>query len=103
MLAEGRGGFIDFGKFRERLTDIVWHGKMPELTEEERAEAAKRMTGGPPPMDALEEARALYQASKERQASPADEPTPTAPPMDPLEEARAMYEASKQRLAAKKN
>ena len=68
MLSEGRGGFIDFGKYRERLTDIVWHGKMPEMTPEERAEAAKAPSG-PPPDTALEEARALYEASRQRQAA----------------------------------
>jgi hypothetical protein len=66
LLAEGRGGFMDYAKYRDRLTDIVWHGKTPELTPEERAEAAKDPSG-PPPASALDEARALYEASKQRQ------------------------------------
>jgi hypothetical protein len=69
MLGEGRGGFMDYSKYRDRLTDIVWRGKVPELTPEERAEAAKHAAASPPPQSALEEARAMYEASKQRLAA----------------------------------
>ena len=68
MLSEGKGGFIDYGKYRSRLTDIVWLGIMPELTAEERVEAAKTPTGEAPPQSAMDEARALYEASRQRLA-----------------------------------
>jgi hypothetical protein len=69
MLAEGRGGFMDYGKYRDRLTDIVWRGIMPELTPEEKAEAAKSGAGQPVPESAMDEARALYERSKQLQAA----------------------------------
>lgn len=71
MLDDGRGGFSDFGKYRERLTDIIWNGVVPELTAEERAEQAKAAPGGPIPQAALDEARALFEASKQAQAAQA--------------------------------
>jgi hypothetical protein len=68
MLEEGKGGFMDFSKYRDRLTDIVWHGIVPVLTPEEQAAAAKE-PAGPPPVSALDEARALFEASKQRLAA----------------------------------
>lgn len=67
MLNEGKGGFINFSEYREKLTAIVWRGEMPELTPEEKAEAAKELIGKPTPVSALDEARALFEASKQRQ------------------------------------
>jgi len=68
MLSEGKGGFIDYSKYRQQLTDIIWGGKVPELTPEQQVEAAQEAVGEPTPQSALEEARALYEASKQRQA-----------------------------------
>lgn len=66
MLEEGKGGFVDYPRYREILTDIMWHGKQPELTKEEaersekrKLEDAKKAVGAPTPVSALEEARAL--------------------------------------------
>ena len=64
MLGEGRGGMIDFSKYREQLTNIMWHGKTPETVPGEKGEPA-----GPPPDSVLEEARAMYEASKQRLAA----------------------------------
>lgn len=61
MLGEGRGGMIDFSKYREQLTNIMWHGRTPESAPGEPA--------GPPPDSVLEEARAMYEASKQRLAA----------------------------------
>lgn len=67
MLSEGKGGFVDYGEYREKLTAIVWRGEMPELTPEQKAEAAKASVGQPTPEDVLAEARALYNAGKQHQ------------------------------------
>jgi len=60
MLAEGRGGLVDYGKYRQTLTDIVWRGVTPGSTTGS-AEAV--------PESALDEARAMYEASKQRLAA----------------------------------
>jgi hypothetical protein len=72
MLSEGKGGMMDYGKYRKTLTDIVWRGIEPELTPEERAEQAKAASGQPPPADALAEARALFEAAKRRREESAN-------------------------------
>lgn len=67
MLNEGKGGFINYSEYRETLTAIVWRGEMPEQTPEQKADATKELIGKPTPTSALNEARALFEASKQRQ------------------------------------
>lgn len=66
MLSEGKGGFMDYPRYRDILTDVLWYGKEPELTPEEKERSAKKKiadakkaVGGPTPVSALDEARAL--------------------------------------------
>lgn len=66
MLREGQGGMVDYPRYRDILTDIVWHGKKPELTQEEKERVAKKeiadtkkAVGIAAPQSALDEARAL--------------------------------------------
>jgi len=68
MLEDGKGGMGDYGLYRQRLTDIMFHGKMPDLSPEEQAAQAEQATGGPPPESALDEARVLFEQAKARQA-----------------------------------
>lgn len=62
MLSEGKGGFADFGKYRELLTDIFWHGKNPGTGDV--VESANAAIGQPTPAEALAEARAMYDRAK---------------------------------------
>lgn len=59
MLREGRGGMIDYPKYRDSLTDIIWHGNLPERTPEQQIQRTKDTVGKPIPASALDEARAL--------------------------------------------
>ena len=74
LLEEGRGGFSDSGKHREVMTNLFWHGIVPEETPEEKskraaAEAAKARSAigaRATPQSALEQMRELQDAIKSR-------------------------------------
>ena len=65
MLSEGKGGFSDYGEYRQRLTDYIFHGKVPDTQPEDAVAAAQAAVGGPTPESAMAEARAMYEASKQ--------------------------------------
>jgi hypothetical protein len=64
MLSEGKGGFGDYGEYRQRLTDYIFHGITPEVSPEDAVAATQAAVGGPTPQAAMDEARAMYEASK---------------------------------------
>lgn len=72
ILNEGRGAFSDFPKYRQMMTDYVWLGKVPELTDEQKAQAAKEAIGKPAPEDALAEAKALRERMNANKAKTQD-------------------------------
>ena len=59
VLEEGKGAFADYPKYRKMMTDYVWSGKLPEMTEEQKAQAAKEAIGKPAPEEAMAEAKRL--------------------------------------------
>jgi hypothetical protein len=59
MLRDGRGGMIDYPKYRDSLTDIVWKGIVPDQNAEQQIQTTKDTVGKPIPESALDEARAL--------------------------------------------
>ena len=60
MLSEGKGGFMDYSKYRDLLTDIMWRGITPGQSSGDSQ---------PVPESALNEARSMYEASKQRLAA----------------------------------
>jgi len=65
MLSEGKGGFSDYGEYRQRLTDYVFHGNVPDAEPGDAVAAAEAAVGTPTPESAMAEARAMYEASKQ--------------------------------------
>jgi hypothetical protein len=66
IVEEGSGAFVDRPKYRKTMSDWIWRGVAPEVTDEERAEqkaatveSARAAIGAPAPADALAEAKAL--------------------------------------------
>jgi len=70
---------MDSSKYRDTMTDLVWEGKMPELTPEEQAAQAKASIGKPPPTSAIEEARALREQLGVRKKAAPKKATGTDP------------------------
>ena len=64
MLNDGKGGMGDFAKYRELLTDIFWHGKLPDQDPQTAVEAANAAIGQATPAEAMAEARAIYEKAK---------------------------------------
>lgn len=67
---------IDYSKYREALVDAYWKGQGVELSEGEKAEAAANAVGEAPPMSAMEEARAMYEAAKARSEAQSEVASP---------------------------
>jgi hypothetical protein len=63
-LSEGKGGFVDYSKYREQLTRIIYDGDGGD-------DATTAPSGEAVPTSALDEARALMERSKQRQAEAA--------------------------------
>jgi hypothetical protein len=72
ILNEGKGAFSDYPKYRQMMIDYVWLGKVPELTDEQKAQAAKESIGEPTPEDALAEAKRLREMMNARHQPPDD-------------------------------
>lgn len=63
MLSEGKGGFIDYSKYRQQLTRIIWEG-----TTDDGAAPTVTPSGEAVPTSALDEAREMMERSRQRQA-----------------------------------
>jgi len=55
------------------MTDLLWHGKEPEVSDEDKVQAAKDAIGKPVPVDALEEARQLREMIRSGNRANAEE------------------------------
>mgnify|MGYP007057192784 CR=1 FL=1 len=61
LLDRGNHGLADSAKYRQAVTDWIWHGKVEETEETAAAKvaAAREAIGKAPSDDALEQAKAL--------------------------------------------
>jgi len=60
LLAEGKGGFGDYAKWREHLVEVFWEGKQ---SEEQQVAATEAAIGRPAPMSAMDELKAMHEAA----------------------------------------
>lgn len=61
LLEEGRGGFMDAGKYREVMTGLFWRGETPEM-EDRPTGASGKPVPATPKKSKIEELRAFNDA-----------------------------------------